>query len=69
MKKVEKQNNPNHTNLFWCKSNITRFGFHDLRQDFDIMRIVDTAIDVFQDNRSKKMCIMKYIFVDLAFLI
>ena len=53
MKKVEKQNNPNSINLFWCKANVKRFGFNSLHQDFDIIRIVHTAMDNCQDNRSK----------------
>ena len=53
MKKVEKKNNPNYMNLFWCKANVKRFGFDNLHQDFDIIRIVRTAMDACQDNRSK----------------
>ena len=53
MKKVEKQNNPNLMNLFWCKVNVNRFGFNNLFQDFDIMRIVHREMDACRDNRSK----------------
>ena len=41
-------------NLFWCKANGKRFGFDNLHQDFDIMRIVYTAMDACQDNKSKE---------------
>ena len=40
-------------NLFWRKANVKRFGFNDLLQDFDIMRIVRTAMDACPDNSSK----------------
>ena len=33
-------------NLFWCKANDKRFGFDNLHQDFDIMRIVHEAMDI-----------------------
>ena len=38
---------------FWCKANVKRFGFNNLHQDFDIMGIVHTAMDVFRANKSK----------------
>ena len=40
-------------NLFLCKANIKHFGFYNLHQDFDIMRIVHTVMDACRDNRSK----------------
>ena len=54
MKKVEKQNNPNQMNLFWCKANVKRFGFNNLHQDFDIMRSINIAMDICRDNWSKE---------------
>ena len=33
-------------NLLWGKANVERFGFNNLHQDFDIMGIVHTAMDV-----------------------
>ena len=30
-----------------------RFGFNNLHQDFDIMRIIHKAMDACQDNESK----------------
>ena len=30
-------------NSFWCKANVKRFGFNNLHQDLDIMRIVHTV--------------------------
>ena len=53
MKEVEKQNNTIEMNLFWCKANVKRFGFDNLYQDFDIMGIVQTAMDAYRHNRSK----------------
>ena len=53
MKKVEKKNNPNQMNLFCYKTNVKRFGFYNLHQGFDIMRIVHTAMEACRDNRSK----------------
>ena len=55
MMKVEKQNNPNKINLFWCKANVKRFGFNNLHQDFNIVRIVHTAIDAFRGTGANKM--------------
>ena len=40
-------------NLFWCKVNVKLFGFNNLHQDFDIMRIVHTVIDACRYKRSK----------------
>ena len=40
-------------NLFWCKANVKCFGFNNLHQDFDIIRIVHIAIDACCDNWSK----------------
>ena len=34
-------------NLFLCKANVKRFSLNNLDQDFDIMRIIHTAIDAF----------------------
>ena len=41
-------------NLLWCKANVKRFGFNNLLQDFDIMRIVHTVMDPCQNNMKKK---------------
>ena len=40
-------------NLLGCKTDVKRFGFNQLYQDFDIMRIVYTAMDTCRDIRSK----------------
>ena len=44
-------------NLFWCKANIKRFGLNNLQQDFDIMRIVHTAMDACWYNRCIHRCV------------
>ena len=53
MKKIEKQNSPNQMNLLWCKANVKRFGLNNPYQDFDIIRIIHTAVDACQDNSGK----------------
>ena len=69
MKKVE-NNNPNEMNLFGCKANVKRFGFNNLHQDFDIMRIVHTVMGACRDNRGKENVYNeKDTNVHLAFLI
>ena len=32
-------------NLLYCKANVKRFGFNNLHQAFDIIRIVHRAMD------------------------
>ena len=60
MKKVEKQNNPNYMNLFWCKANVKGFGFNDLHQDFDITRIVFLMmLDFFLKRQEKASRLLK----------
>ena len=54
MKIEEKQNNLNLINLLWRKANVKCFGFNKLNQDFDIMRIVHTAMDAYQDNSGEQ---------------
>ena len=41
-------------NLFWRKANIKHFGFDNLHQDFDIMKIVHIAMDACWDNKNKE---------------
>ena len=42
-------------NLFRCKVNVKYFGFDNLHQDFNIMKIVvHTAIDACRYNRRKE---------------
>ena len=50
-------------NLFWCKTNVESWGFNNLHQDFDIMRML---VEITGAN---KMYNKKYINVHLAFLI
>ena len=40
-------------NLSYCKATVKCFGFNNLHQNFDIMRILHTAMDTYRDNRSK----------------
>ena len=57
-------------NLFWCKANVKRFSFNNLHQDFDIIRMVHTAMGACQDNRCKENIYdEKYMNVHLVFLI
>ena len=57
-------------NLFWCKANVKRFGFNNLGQDFDIIKIVHTATDACRNNKSKENVYNeRFINVHLAFLI
>ena len=48
--------------LLWCKANIKCFGFNNLHQDFDIMRVVHTAMGASRDKRSKYSQIQIYIY-------
>ena len=48
-------------NLFWFKTSLKGLGFNNLHQDLDIMQIVHTAMDACQDDRSKKVYILKKI--------
>ena len=55
---------------FWCKANVKRFDFNNLLQDFDIMRIVYTAMNTCRNNWSKENVYNeKSINVHLVFLI
>ena len=57
-------------NLFLCKANVKRFGFNNLHQEFDIMRIVHTVMDACWEDRSKENVYNeRFINVHLAFLI
>ena len=50
-------------NLFWCKVNVKRFGFDNLHQDFDIMRIVPTAMNACRDNNYSVFLLSSYIYI------
>ena len=41
-------------NSLWCKTNVKRFGFDNLHQDFDIIRIILSAMDAGLENRNKE---------------
>ena len=41
-------------NLFWCNAHVKRFSSNNLPQNFDIMRIVNSAMDDRRDKKSKK---------------
>ena len=54
-------------NLYWYIANVKRFGFNNLHQDFDIIRIVHTEMGACGDNRSKENIYNeKFINVNLA---
>ena len=46
--------------LFSYKANVKRFGFNNLHQDLDTMKIVKTVMDARRDNRSKENGYKKY---------